>query len=105
MKYATWIGKCGTPRIRCGAYCFVNPGDCPDQKYFPYAGQYMSCLPCDQPRNAQPLKKAECPNDASGLIGTGIGILAAGILLMGVCWFVTIKVKVLSLAGLLLALI
>jgi len=81
MKYATWIGKCGTPRISCGAYCFVNEGDCPDQKYFRYAKQYMSCLPCDQPRNAQPLKKAECPNDASGLIGTGIGILAAGLLL------------------------
>jgi len=81
LEYATWIGKCGTPRISCGAYCFVNEGDCPDQKYFRYAKQYMSCLPCDQPRNAQPLKKAECPNDASGLIGTGIGILAAGLLL------------------------
>jgi len=81
LKYATWIGKCGKARILCGAYCFVNDGDCPDQKYFPYADEYMSCLPCDQPRNAQPLKKAECPNDASGLIGTGIGILAAGLLL------------------------
>jgi len=69
--------------IDCGNFCFVNAGACPDQIFLPALSGYgyASCKPCTQSRSAPPLKEAECPNKSSpSLIGKGMGLLTAGLL-------------------------
>jgi len=69
--------------ISCGSFCFVDAGTCPDQFLLPglQSYGYASCKPCTQSSSAPPLKEAECPNNSSpSLIGKGIGLLTAGLL-------------------------
>jgi len=77
-------GSCsGGWRISCGSFCFVDRGACPDQILLTglQSYGYASCKPCTQSRSAPPLKEAECPNNSSpSLIGKGIGLLTAGLL-------------------------
>jgi len=70
----------------CGSFCFVDAGACPDQFTLiglpGYEYDYASCKACPQSRSAPPLKEAECPNKSSpSLIGKGIGLLTAGLLI------------------------
>jgi len=71
-------------RMSCGSFCFVDAGTCPDQVVLTglQGYGYASCKPCTQSRSAPPLKEAECPNKSSpSLIGKGIGLLTAGLLI------------------------
>ena len=83
-------GKCDSNRgIDCGAFCFVDKGKCRDEIHLfgleSYG--YASCTAADTCAGTRkaptPLKDAECPADkdsgSPSLIGTGFGLLAAGI--------------------------
>ena len=71
------IGSCGSARVLCGDFCFVNDGDCPDQfkLYGLREHGYASCTACPQTRNKPALKTATC--GSSGFVGKGVGLLAA----------------------------
>merc|ERR1712010_17474 len=76
------IGSCGSARVPCGDFCFVNDGDCPDQfkLYGLREHGYASCTACPQSRNKPALKTATC--GSSGFVGKGVGLLAAAGLLV-----------------------